>query len=105
MWFLICTFFGLPHKIRSDVLSARAIEDLKAIFAKLCGDFGAELKQCSGEDDHVHLLLTVSKLVSLKGVSSRLSRDYRPEITARYKDGVLCHLISPAHAAAPRCPS
>jgi hypothetical protein len=26
------------------MLSARAIEDLKAMFAKLCGDLGAELK-------------------------------------------------------------
>jgi putative transposase len=34
--------------------------------------------------------VTLSKLVnSLKGVSSRLLRDQRPEICGRYKDGVL----------------
>jgi putative transposase len=78
------------------VLSALAIEDLKAIFAKVCRDFGAELKECNGEDDHVHLLViyspkvALSKLVnSLKGVSSRLLREHRPEITGRYRNGVL----------------
>lgn len=44
----------------------------------VCIDFGAELREFNGEDDHVHLLVhypptvAVSKLVnSLKGVSSR----------------------------------
>ncbi|BAQ49388.1 IS200/IS605 family transposase [Methylobacterium aquaticum] len=83
-------------KYRRDVLSALAIRDLTAIFAKVCGDFGAELVECSGEDDHVHLLVTypptvtLSKLVnSLKGVSSRRLRDTRPEISGRYHQGVL----------------
>jgi putative transposase len=83
-------------KYRRKVLSARAIEDLAAMFAKVCRDFGAELKECTGEDDHVHLLVTyppkvaISTLVnSLKGVSSRLLREHRPEISGRYKDGVL----------------
>ncbi|MBO0754732.1 MAG: transposase, partial [Bradyrhizobiaceae bacterium] len=34
-----------------------AIKDLTAIFAKVCNDFGSELKECSGADDHVHLLV------------------------------------------------
>ncbi|MGF3025831.1 IS200/IS605 family transposase [Methylobacterium aquaticum] len=83
-------------KYRRDVLSALAIRDLTAIFAKVCGDFGAELVACSGEDDHVHLLVTdppkvsLSTLVnSLKGVSSRKLRDMRPEITGRCHQGVL----------------
>jgi putative transposase len=44
-------------------------------------DFGGELRQCDGEDDHVHLLVSfppkysVANLVnSLKGVSARLLR-------------------------------
>jgi putative transposase len=64
----------------------------------------ATLVECSGEDDHVHLLveyppkLTLSKLVnSLKGVSSRLLREDRPEITGRYFKGVLW---SPSYFAA-----
>src|SRR5579871_3586458 len=59
-------------------------------------DFEAELIECNGEDDHVHLLVVYppkvarSKLVnSLKGVSSRLLRKWRPEVRGRYEDAVL----------------
>lgn len=83
-------------KYRRDVLSERAIADLRGIFAKVCRDFGAELVECDGEDDHVHLLVTyppkvaLSKLVnSLKGVSSRRLREIRPEVSGRYHQGVL----------------
>ena len=83
-------------KYRKDALSELAIRDLRAIFAKVCKDFEAELIECNGEDDHVHLLIiyppkvALSKLVnSLKGVSSRLLRGWRPEVRGRYKDGVL----------------
>jgi putative transposase len=83
-------------KYRKDVLSEFAIRDLKKIFDKVCTDFEATLVECNGEDDHVHLLVnyppkvSLSKLVnSLKGVSSRLLREWRPEVSGRYKDGVL----------------
>lgn len=83
-------------KYRRDVLSEPAVRDLASIFAKVCKDFEAELIECNGEDDHVHLLVVyppkvaLSKLVnSLKGVSSRLLREQRPEVSGRYKDGVL----------------
>jgi putative transposase len=62
-------------KYRRDVLSEPAIRDLRHIFAKVCRDFEAELIECDGEDDHVHLLVhyppkvALSRLVnSLKGV-------------------------------------
>lgn len=91
-------------KYRRDVLSDLANRDLKRIFAKVCRDFEAELVECDGEDDHVHLLVhyppkvALSKLVnSLKGVSSRLLREARPEITGRYHKGVLW---SPSYFAA-----
>ena len=91
-------------KYRRDVLSELAIRDLKRIFANVCVDFEAELIECDGEDDHVHLLvhyppkIALSKLVnSLKGVSSRLLREHRPEITGRYHKSVLW---SPSYFAA-----
>ena len=66
-------------KYRRDVLSEPAIRDLQRIFNKVFLDFGAELIECDGEDDHVHFLVhyppkvALSRLVnSLKGVSSRL---------------------------------
>ena len=78
------------------MLSALAIRDLETIFAKVCRDFAARLVECSGEDDHVHLLVhyppkvALSKLVnSLKGVSSRKLREMRPEVAGRYRNGVL----------------
>ena len=91
-------------KYQGDVLSAPAIRDLQHIFGKVCRDFEAELTECNGEDDHVHLLVhfppkvALSKLVnSLKGVSSRLLREKRPEISGRYHNGVLW---SPSYFAA-----
>lgn len=91
-------------KYRRDVLSELAIRDLATIFGDICRRFEARLVECSGEDDHVHLLveyppkLTLSRLVnSLKGVSSRLVREMRPEITGRYFKGVLW---SPSYFAA-----
>lgn len=91
-------------KYRRDVLSDLAIRDLAAIFAKVCSDFEAELVECNGEDDHVHLLVNyppkvqLSKLVnSLKGVSSRRLREIRPEVSGRYYKGVLW---SPSYFAA-----
>ncbi len=47
--------------------------------------------EMNGEDDHVHLfveyppIIAITRLVnSLKGVSSRLLRTQRPDITRRY---------------------
>src|SRR5215475_3521980 len=95
--FLTCMFIrSLLPSTGENVLSKLVIRDLTAIFSGVCQDFGAELKECGGEDDHVHLMVIyppkvpVSKLVnSLKGVSSRLLREHRPEISGRYKDGAL----------------
>jgi REP element-mobilizing transposase RayT len=55
------------------------------VFASVCADFGAELVEMGGEDDHVQLLVAypphvaVARLVnSLKGVSARrLRQRYR----------------------------
>jgi putative transposase len=91
-------------KYRRRVLSEPAIADLREIFASVCKDFEAELIECDGEDDHVHLLIvyppkiSISALVnSLKGVSSRLLRQKRPEVAGRYWKGVLW---SPSYFAA-----
>lgn len=92
-------------KYRRHVFDGDAIETLQGVFAKVCTDFGADLRACDGEDDHVHLLVeyhpprfAVSALVnSLKGVSSRLLRKHRPDIAKRYWRGVLW---SPSYFAA-----
>ena len=91
-------------KYRRRVFDGAAIEALRSIFAKVCTDFEAQLRACDGEDDHVHLLVeyppkvAISALVnSLKGVSSRLLRQSRPDIAHRYWKGVLW---SPSYFAA-----
>ena len=96
--------WSLLLKYWRDVLSDLAIRDLQRTFAKVCTDFEAELIECDGEDDHVLLLvhyppkLALSILVNgLKGVSSRLLREARPEVTGRYYEGVLW---SPSYFAA-----
>ncbi len=68
-------------KYRRNIFSKRVMDDLQIIFSKVCDDFSAELVECNGEKDHVHLLVNyhpktaLSALVnSLKGVSSRLIR-------------------------------
>ena len=91
-------------KYRRKVFDKNAIDSLRYIFSKVCSDFKAELVEIEGEHDHVHLLInyppkvTVSTLVnSLKGVSSRLLREKRPDMANRYWKGVLW---SPSYFAA-----
>lgn len=83
-------------KYRCEVFDGDAIERMRAIFTKVCEDFGARLVEMDGEQDHVHLLVeyppkvAVSALVnSLKGVSSRRLRKDRPDLAACYWKGVL----------------
>lgn len=83
-------------KYRRRVFDAAALEWLQRHFAKVCDTMECALLACDGEADHVHLLVeyppkhSVSVLVNaLKGTSSRLLREDRPDIAARYWRGVL----------------
>ena len=83
-------------KYRRGVLDAKALSWLAEHFTKVCTSMDARLVACDGEDDHVHLLLdyppklAVSVLVNaLKGTSSRLLRQVRPDVARRYWRGVL----------------
>lgn len=75
-------------KYRRGALTEAILVDCEKIMTKVCGDFGAELAEFNGEDDHVHLLvrfpatIQLSKLInSLKGVSSRhLRRDHHDHL-------------------------
>jgi putative transposase len=81
-----CVFMMHVHlvfvtKYRRKVFSKEILSELESIFSHVCQRFQAELIECDGEYDHVHLLINypptcvVSRLVnSLKGVSSRLIR-------------------------------
>lgn len=83
-------------KYRRKVFDDAAIAWLQTHCAKVCATMGAQLVALDGESDHMHLLieyppkLSVSVLVNaLKGTSSRLLRKDRPDIAARYWQGVL----------------
>ena len=81
-----CVFLMHVHmvfvtKYRREVFTREILDTMHPIFSSVCSDFGAQLIEFDGEDDHVHLLVNyppkaaVSKLVnSLKGVSSHLIR-------------------------------
>ena len=84
-------------KYRRNVFTKEIVEDLRLLFSSVCKDFEAELIECDGEDDHIHLLanyppkVSIAKLVnSLKGVSSRMIRRKNyPSITNQLWDGAL----------------
>ena len=68
-------------KYRRGVLTGEHLGTLGEVFASVGADFGAELVELDGEDDHVHLLIAspphiaVARLVnSLKGVFARRLR-------------------------------
>lgn len=105
-----CVFMMHVHlvfvtKYRRNVFTKEILDVLSPIFANVCTDFGAQLIEFDGEDDHVHLLVhyppkvAVSKLVnSLKGVSSLLIRKMNyPSIRQKLWAGALW---SPSYFAA-----
>jgi putative transposase len=88
-------------KYRRGVLTDEHLDALRGVFTSVCADFGAELVELDGEDDHVHLLVAyppqvaVARLVnSLKGVSARRLRQRYRVRTHRE------HLWSPSYFAA-----
>jgi putative transposase len=92
-------------KYRTRIFDGAAISYLRMVFEKVGADFESTLAGINGEDNHVHLLVhyppehSVSTLVdSLKGVSSRMLRQERPDLAQRYWKGVLG---SPSYFAAP----
>ena len=92
-------------KYRKGALNGEILTRCQEIMADVCRDFGAELSEFNGEDDHVHLLVhypptvRLSQLVgSLKGVSSRLLRAQFTAHLSNYLWGD--HLWSPSYFAA-----
>jgi putative transposase len=88
-------------KYRRGALDDEMLRCCEDAMRKVCGDFGAELREFNGETDHVHLLVyyppkvAVSALVnSLKGVSARRLRS---EYTDARTNG---HFWSPSYLAA-----
>jgi putative transposase len=92
-------------KSRRGVLDADMLRCCQQAMRKVCGDFGAELREFHGQDDHVHLLVeyppkvSVAGLVnSLKGVSARrLRSEFTGPVNRHIMHG---HFRSPSYLAA-----
>ena len=83
-------------KYRRDVFTPKMIDVLKKYFAKICKNMEAQLVECNGEDDHVHLLvnyppkLAISKLVNaLKGATSYKIKNRFPQLHKYFWKGGL----------------
>ncbi len=67
-------------KYRRPVFGELHHANMRQYVAEVCADFGAELKECDGEADHVHMLIEYPPLVqltklvnSLKSVTSSMA--------------------------------
>ena len=83
-------------KYRKKVLADNHLQYFKEVVAEICKDFDAELKECNGEGDHVHMLIQypptvqLSKMVNnLKSVTSRRMRANFIDLRAAYNKPVL----------------
>ena len=84
-------------KYRRKILGELHLKRLAEIFSELCIDFDAELKECNGEADRIHLLVetspktpSVARIVnSFKAVSSRRIRREFNDIAGAYNKPVL----------------
>ena len=83
-------------KYRKKVLGELHHEYFSQCVAEVCKSFNAELKECNGEADHIHMLIQypptvqLSKLVNnLKSVSSRRMRGDFIDLRAAYSKPVL----------------
>lgn len=78
-------------KYRRGAFTAEVLDTCETVMRKVCQDFGCELVEFNGEDDHVHLLVRfpatvpLTRLVnSLKGVSSRHLRSLHADHLKQY---------------------
>ena len=83
-------------KYRRPVFGELHHAHMRQYVAEVCADFGAELKECDGEADHVHMLIEYPPLVqltklvnSLKSVTSRRLRNDFIDLRAAYSKPVL----------------
>lgn len=79
--YLLHAHLVFTPKYRKKIFINKHLIMMNEIFQKICNDFGGELIEFNGEQDHVHLLITypprlsISAIVNLlKGISSRLLR-------------------------------
>lgn len=83
-------------KYRRRILGELHLEAFRRAAERVCSDFEAELVECDGEADHIHMLITyppkvqISRLVnSLKAVTSRRLRNEFADLRGAYSKPIL----------------
>ncbi len=83
-------------KYRRKVFGDLHLTAFNQYATEVCKDFGAELKECDGEADHVHMLIEYAPTVqlsvlvnSLKAVTSRRLRNEFLDLRGAYSKPVL----------------
>ena len=66
-------------KYRRSIFTDEHLMTIRASAEKVCGDFGASLREFNGERNHVHLLVSYPPKVSISSLSTALRRD-EPDI-------------------------
>ena len=59
-------------KYRRKVITSRIKEELVSIFKGVCKSLDANLLECNGEEDHIHLLLEYHPTTSISTLAQRL---------------------------------
>jgi putative transposase len=88
-------------KYRRGVLTGEHLDALRAVFARVCADFGAELVEMDGEDDHVHLLVAYPPQVAIARLVNSLKASPPADCaSATGSAPTREHLWSPSYFAA-----
>jgi putative transposase len=104
-----CVFQNHIHlvfvtKYRRDVLTNAMLVRLKELFSEICQGLSSQLLEFNGEDDHVHLVVSLHPKISLSILIGRLKgksayflrREFWPEIKTRLWGE---HFWSPSYMA------
>ncbi|MGL5336180.1 MAG: IS200/IS605 family transposase [Enterovibrio sp.] len=83
-------------KYRKKILGDPHLASFNQYATEICREFGAELKECDGEADHIHMLIEYAPtmqlsvlIYSLKSVTSRRLRNEFSDLRTAYSKPVL----------------
>ncbi|MFW8565808.1 IS200/IS605 family transposase [Orrella sp. 11846] len=88
-----CLYKNYAHlvfttKYRQMVFTKEMLEYLQGVFMETCEQMGCELLEFSGEDSHVHLLVSIHPKVAVANLVSKLKGKSSYLIRKEFKDHV-----------------
>jgi len=63
--FLLHVHIVFVTKYRRKIFGELHINSMHQYVSEICADFGAELKECDGEEDHLHMLIEYPPTVQI----------------------------------------